>query len=204
MNKVFIFSFLCSLFFLSSCGIEFKDLSTTYGEEVNYQKGLLGLKNPVIFSDSINGDFWGFENSKCKKASISPKMAYKGTSSIYVKWKENDCVFNGFGTEWDGGIGKNLSNLSDASFIFYLKNASATSEVPAINIAFEDFNNSSTKLSIKDYVTSMSSDGWTKVSIPLSDFDQSSTELFSVKQLVISFDDSGEVYMDELQFVSNK
>ena len=37
-------------------------------------------------------------------------MAYKGTSSIYVKWKENDCVFNGFGTEWDGGIGKNLSN----------------------------------------------------------------------------------------------
>jgi len=204
MNKIFLYTL--TAFVLTSCGIQLRDLTTTEGESVSYVKGLPGLKTTLLYSEDLNADFWGAETTKCKKLKVSSEAAYKGSKSLYIQWEDENCKFNGFGVEWDGASGKNLEGLkSGASLRIYLKGIGEQTELPEMNISFEDFKGNSSSVEVTDSHYSgseLSTEDWTTLTVPLSEL-EGDAQLFSTRQLVVTLGGKGEMYMDEIQFVAN-
>jgi hypothetical protein len=201
------FSFICICFvaFLSGCssfrqlGLYDKESDRPSKPEIN------GFSQLQIFQDELNADAWFTKSPNCIAVSAERKDVFSGDGAIHVKWNKQaeECPWMGLGFGWDGWNGKDLSQISqEAALTFWVKtNGKPLKELPWA-IGMEDFsgNQQWVGFAAEYVVKGPITDKFTQVLIPLEKFRllNGKVDVYSIKQLIIQFESSGEVIIDNI------
>ncbi|MFM9983878.1 MAG: sugar-binding protein [Flavobacteriales bacterium] len=162
-----------------------------------------------IYSDAITNDLWHTPNSQCIEVKKNNESAYSGESSIEIKWNKqaDGCPWLGLGVGWENWTGKDISGiLSKAAVSFWVKSLSGDlqSGLPWA-IGFEDFIDGQAWTGItKDCVIGgVITSEWTHIQVPLENFpfEQNDVEPHAIKQLMLQFESSGKVCIDEITII---
>lgn len=181
-------------------------------KNINSKK--FGITTTQIFPATIFHDelpfAWGLGNYIGKNISLDSTKIYAGSKSIYLKWNELE---SGKQTR---KIGMNWEHWQAISFPDSLKNYSIKFYVSSdnfntsknLNIGFESYNGKTTMMPIKqEYITSLPSNkDWQMITIPFTEFDfiKEGFDITRFKQLFIEFNNSGELWLDEITIEQNK
>lgn len=164
------------------------------------------IVEPTIYDDAVN-DAWGLEENACQKAEVS-QVAYSGDQSISIEWNRGaeGCEWSGIGIGWDGYAGKDLSPLMDKAAIqMYVRTKKGRAFGLPFVLTLEDYSGGMgfCYTSNKYFERSAIDEEWQKVIVPLKDFDTEIENLdpTNIKQLQIELQQSGSVYLDDIQLI---
>ncbi len=165
------------------------------------------LATPIaIFDDGfVHGNSWGMLRDKCQNFGIEGgTTAKEGAAAIHATWEEkDDCRLMAFGASWNNWRPIDFTDvLVSKAFTFYIKMASGSASSLPVNVGMEDYDRKQTMVRLDGkYVEGGTYDSnWRLVKIPLSDLPKN-FDFTHAKQLMFTFEDSGEVYIDDIQFV---
>ncbi|MBO6517443.1 MAG: hypothetical protein JJ975_12930 [Bacteroidia bacterium] len=160
-----------------------------------------------ILTDNITSEVWFTENPKCITVQNSSEVRFSGKGAIHLKWdkQEGGCDWIGLGVGWDGWSSKDLSPILDKAAI-QIKAHSKTGKVTSLPLAasLEDYSGLQAWIGMAPkYIKHDDNEDWATVTLPLSDFgwDQFEADASNIKQLIIQFEASGDVYFDEIKVV---
>lgn len=166
------------------------------------------LSTPIVIFDKkfINDNYWGFIKDDCQDFELRPlDSSNEGGDVIHAKWEENEgCKLMTFGASWNKWKPVDLSSVLDSKgFSFRIKRVSGSSESLPVQVGLEDYDRAVTSVALlPKYVEGGKYDSeWREVKIPLSDL-PSNFDFTRTKQLLFSFDESGDVFIDDIKFVA--
>jgi hypothetical protein len=195
---------------LTGC-VEFKEMSFYDGEEpeVVYKKPekIGALVEPLIYADAST-DVWGLEKNECQEASLSTDVYNSGNRAIKLSWDRDapGCTWAGIGIGWEGYAGKDLSGIMDyAAIQIYVRSQKGKMFGLPFVLTLEDYSGGMgfCYTANKYFERSAIDEEWQKVIVPLKDFDLETENLdvTNIKQLQIELQQSGAVYLDDLELV---
>ncbi len=208
LGSVGVTAVLLALF--TSC-VQFKE-ATLYSGEMRKAlppkpERISSVVEPVLFKNAT-ADVWGLEKDDCKEIGLSKDVYYVGSQSIKVVWdrETGNCIWAGFGIGWDGWAGKDLSALMDhAAFSFYVRTVEGKSFGLPFVLTLEDYSGGMgfCYTANKYFERTSIDETWQRVVVPLADFDIATEKLdvTNIKQLQIELQQSGAVYVDNLELV---
>lgn len=219
MKKVlFISSLIASVCMLASCGVQMLPMALDTAEDndpyfvINEQKNSDYVEKftaSAIFLDNLPG-CWGFEKDACRDFKVESDIVYKGVGSLHLKWDKSKrgCDWIGMGFMWNNWQTVDMSDIVETwALEFWIRTADGDEigSVP-INFCFLDNNSKSTPViacNSKFYEGFGVNSNWKRVQIPLKNFRFVDTGLnpVEISQLVISFEGTAEVYIDEIKLV---
>lgn len=160
-----------------------------------------------IATEGLSSEVWFTQNPKCLQIKTETETVYNGAKSLFLKWDKQagNCEWLGMGIGWDGWTGKNLSSILDKAAI-QIKAHSKTGKVKSLPLAaaFEDYGGLTAWLGFSpQYIEHKEGEDWATITLPLNDFswDQFDADAGNIKQLIIQFEASGEVFFDEIKVV---
>jgi hypothetical protein len=209
-NIIKIFSAVVALFFINAC-VSFKTQQLYYGEEAPKERkaptniGL--LVEPIIFQDDIT-DVWGIEKNFCVDNKVNKEIYYTGSKSLELSWNRGaeNCDWGGIGIGWDRYAGKDLSEIMDyAAIQFKVRTKSDVMFALPFVFTLEDYSGGMgfCYTANKYFERSRIDEEWQTVTVPLADFDIEieNLDVTNIKQLMIEFQQSGSVLIDDIQLV---
>ena len=165
------------------------------------------IATPIQILDDafINNHVWGLITDACQVVELTDKEHSEGGKSLYVKWDNpnGDCKLTAFGVSWNKWHIVDLTPAYETlAFQFDLKMASGNASSLPIKIGFEDYDRAKTFVALKpEFVEGGKySSSWKKVTVPVSAIPKD-IDLKRVKQLYFNLEESGEVYIDNIQLV---
>ncbi len=162
---------------------------------------------PVIYADD-DTDLWFMENPDCVQGQVTTEVVAQGEQAIEVAWNRNaeGCEWSGLGIGWDGWAGKDLSQVFPYTAI-QMRVRAREGKMYGLPIV----------LTLEDYAGGMGfaytgnkyferpfiDEEWQTVTVPLSSFDVEVENLdaTNVKQLMLELQQSGSMYLDDIQLV---
>ena len=219
MRKIaFISSLIAGLYIMTGCGVQMLPMALDTAEDNDPYYKINGTKNSdyvelftasSIFLDDLPG-CWGFEKDACRDFMVESKIVYKGMGSLHLKWDKSKkgCDWIGVGFMWNNWQTVDMSDIIDTwALEFWVRTADGDEigSVP-INFAFLDSNNKSTSTiacGSKFYEGFGVNPTWKRVQIPLSYFRfvDSGVNPVEINQLIMSFEGTAEIYLDEMKLV---
>jgi hypothetical protein len=167
------------------------------------------LVTPIeIFSDAfIRNNGWGIMSDECREVKLSDKESFNGLKSIHAKWNEKDgCKNLLFGASWNAWKPVDMTTaINTHAFKFMIKNKGAVSNGLPLYIGMEDYDR---MLVLAQISSKFLSEGqfdseWREVIVPISVFD-GPFDYTRVKTMVFQMVKSGDVYIDDIQFITLK
>jgi hypothetical protein len=163
----------------------------------------------TIFHDELPFA-WGLGEYKGKTILLNNNKTFAGNQSIYLKWNEQESgkQTRKIGMNWEHWQAISFpDSLKNYSLRFYLSSAEINAN-KNLNIGFESYNGKNVMIPIKQaYITSLQNNkDWQMVNIPFTEFDFSKEgfDITRFKQLIIEFNKSGELWLDEISIEQNK
>lgn len=219
MKKIaLIFNLFLCIILVTGCGIQMLPMALDTAEDNDPYYVINKVKNTdyidkftasTIFLDNLPG-CWGFEKDACRDFSVVSDVVYKGVGSLHLKWDKSKkgCDWIGVGFMWNNWQTVDMSDIIDTwALEFWIRTAEGDEigSVP-INFCFLDNNSKSTPIiSCKSefYNGFGVNSTWKQVRIPLKYFRfvDSGLNPVEISQLLISFDGTAEVYIDEMKLV---
>lgn len=167
-----------------------------------------GFYSVTVFEDFISAEMWFTENKTCIDVTQITDNNASGAGSLKLKWNKDNglCDWVGIGIGWDGWVGKDVSNIIDkAAFQFKFRAVEGELKNLPLACALEDYSGGQAwaGFSPKTIEGGVIDNEWTTVTIPLDDFDFKllDCDATNIKQMLIQFEASGEVYLDEIKVV---
>lgn len=209
VNKIlFSLLFIVLVMSMASC-IEFKKIGlydTPMRAEVITPPANVALAvEPVIFKDDTL-DMWGVEKDSCKDVRFVRDVTDEGDGALEMQWNRAGCEWAGIGIGWDGWAGKDLSEIqSIAAFQFRVRSKKGRMFGLPIVLTLEDYSDvqSYAYTGNKYFERAAIDENWQTVRVPLSafDFEKDGIDPTNVKQLMMEFQGSAHIYMDEIKVV---
>ena len=196
---------------LTGCGIQFQDANLYEGvaepvREPRPERLSLAVE-PVIFQEDAT-NFWLPEDGSCTTGRVEKEIKRTGDNALKIEWNRDpaQCEWAGFGIGWDNWLGKDLSTVfDDAAIQMYARTISGKMYGLPVVLTLEDYSGNMAW----SYVGSAYFDKyyldeeWQKVEVPLNtfDLDEDGLDITNVKQLMFELQQSGGVYLDDIQLV---
>ena len=165
-------------------------------------------RTPIqIFADGfVNDNGWGMISDACQIIEMSEKESSEGIESLHVQWDNSigDCKLTAFGASWNKWKPVDLTPISKtAAFQFDLKMAKGSATTIPLKFGFEDYERAKTFIKLKpEFVEGgQYNTEWKKVTIPISAIPKGNLDFKRIKQLYVSLEGSGEVYIDNMKLV---
>ncbi|WP_412063061.1 hypothetical protein [Rubrivirga sp. IMCC45206] len=180
-----------------------------------------------LFGDAfINDNGWGLVTDACQSIAITEADATQGTSALHIRWDlaPDTCYEAAMGVSWDKWYPVDATSIaSTAAVRFDVRLASGTASRLPIRVALEDYARQTSQIILDGRFVAGGgfSTEWQTVTIPFTELRGGGRELAaapatvgdaaqfgdgadlgSLKQLVFYFDESGEVFIDNLRLVS--
>lgn len=161
-----------------------------------------------IFGDEIKNT-WGFEKDACRDFTVATDVKHEGESSLLLQWDKSKkgCDWIGVGIAWNNWQVIDMSNIID-SWALTLWVRTKTGKLPNIPLSFNFIDKASkpseyVSVSNKFYEGSGIDTTWKQVIIPLSyfRFKAKGLNLNEIHQIIIQFDGTASIYVDEFKFV---
>ncbi|MFO7864869.1 MAG: sugar-binding protein [Salinivirgaceae bacterium] len=208
MNKYFAILLLILVGFTSCVSFKQQALFDAPSDQPK-PKGIGNFYSLNIYDNNLSSEVWFTQAPKCLTVENTQETAFSGNASMLWKWdkKAADCPWMGIGFGWDGWAPKDISQILDKAAI-QLKVKSVNGNLGALPLAasLEDYSGSQAWLglssnAIRDKV--ITDTGWTTVLLPFAEFDwnENNANYYNIKQLIIQFEASGAIYVDEIQVV---
>ncbi len=165
------------------------------------------LSTPIVIFDGkfTSDNYWGLIKDECQKFELKPLDASnEGREVIHAKWEAKEgCKLMSFGASWNKWKPVDLTSVMNSKgFSFKIKRVSGKSESLPIQLGLEDYDRAITQvqLAAKYVAGGVYDTEWREVRIPLSDL-PSNFDFTRTKQVMFSFEKSGEVLIDVIKFV---
>jgi hypothetical protein len=164
-----------------------------------------------LFKDEAKNT-WGFEKDACREFTVVNDVKKQGSSSLYMKWDKTQkgCDVISAGFAWNNWNAVNMSEIVDTwALHFWIRTKQGKMATIPLSMNFmDDGNNTSDNISInnKFYKGAEIDESWKEVTIPLSNFrfKENGLNLLEIKQMVMTFEGTAEIYLDELQLINTK
>jgi len=166
----------------------------------------------LIFEDNMQYA-WGLGTYLGRTIQLDSQIYLMGTSALHLSWDliKNSHVNNQIGFNWERWQAIALPDSIDAyslSFFVYMPNLS---ELNKIQIGFESYSGEQVNIGLNQSFLSelqqidRQGKKWQKVRIPLSAFDWNKAKFNTqnFKQLLITFLQEGELWIDHIQLEKN-
>lgn len=194
---------------LNSCSV-FKP--NHFYEEASDDAGkphIAGFEALSIYSDQLSSENWHTQEPAALKIKAETEQVFSGTQAISIEWNKQAVAVNwlGMGFGWLNWSGKNFESILDkAALSFRVKSKKGMMNGLPWAIGFEDFSGTQAWSGVTpNFVKegSIRDDAWSEVLIPLSSFpfETRGVEISSIKQLIVQFESSGKVWVDEVRLV---
>lgn len=224
MKKLFASLFACIC--ISSC-ITMKDqaIFDAPSDQV-IPEHIENLYALTLFDGTINGDHWfsmppDISTSECLDITTvyledqhnNPRFftsTKKSKPSMLWQWdkKAGDCDWLGMGFGWDGWSGKDLSQIKNKAAIqFKVRSKKGTLKSLPLAACFEDYGGNQVWIGFHSKVLpkdGIKDNGWSYVTLPLAEFEwenASAIDMSNVKQFIVQFEASGQLFVDEVKVV---
>jgi hypothetical protein len=182
------------------------EIGGTDSQKINSKKFGVAItqKFPAtIFHDDLPFA-WGLGNYEGKIISLDSSKNYAGNKSIYLKWNELESAkqMRKIGMNWEHWQAISFpDSLKNYSLKFYINSADKNVS-KNLKIGFESYNGKTVMVPIKkEYLADMpNNNNWQMVNIPFTEFDftREGFDITKFKQLIIEFNNSGELWLDEI------
>lgn len=161
-----------------------------------------------IYSDYFTSEGWVAPNDGCLTVEPSTLAVKEGELGLHITWNKTaqECPWLGMGFGWDNWTGKDLQSIKNTGALqFYVRAPKGGRKVLPWAIGFEDFNGSQAWLGMSSNAIKAEgvSEEWTRVEMPLSEFnwEEQDADASNIKQIIFQFEADGEVYLDEIKLV---
>ena len=170
---------------------------------------------PIIFEDQTDDTVWFQDDTRCTQGQVTSDVVYAGQRAVAVSWDRNaeGCEWAGFGIGWDGWAGKDLSELLPyAAIEMQVRSKEGTMYGLPIVLTFEDYSGGMGFAYTGNgyFERPVIDEDWQTVTVPLSAFDTpdealnqgvGKLDLTNIKQLMFELQQSGSIYVDDIQLV---
>lgn len=163
---------------------------------------------PVIYEDQNDDTIWFQDDTNCTQGRLEEEVVYEGERAIEVSWNRGaeGCEWAGFGVGWDGWSGKDLSQvLPYAAVQMQVRAKEGTMYGLPIVLTLEDYSGGMgfAYTDNKYFERAFIDEEWQTVTVPLTAFDMEIENLdpTNVKQLMFELQQSGSIYVDDIQLV---
>ena len=162
-----------------------------------------------VFEDHLSGEVWYTEDKACIEVIPSSEIKASGAGALRLKWNKDGggCDWVGLGIGWNGWAGKDISQILDKAAIqMMVRVPEGTAKGLPLACALEDYGGAQAwagfaPKTIEGGVIDATS--WTRVVLPFDDFNfnEFDCDATNIKQMIIQFEASGDVYVDDIQIV---
>ena len=200
-----IASIILALLLLQGCS-HVKPLALYDREDWPADGQLKGLGASSIYNETMSTEIWYTQNPSCIEVSGESGSASNGANNMRIEWDKpgGGCDWVGMGIGWAGWSGKDFSQIStSAAIAFDVRSLTGPMKGLPWAIGFEDFNGEQawsgfTPSMIEGKVIT---DQWTTVRVPLENFpfEARDVDVSSIKQVIMQFESSGTVSMDNIR-----
>ena len=194
-----------SLILLQACS-HVKPLALYDQENWPADGQLKGLGAPSIYNEVISTEVWYTQNASCIVVTGETGSASNGSNNMRIKWDKpgGGCDWVGMGIGWAGWSGKDFSQITtSAAIAFDVRSLTGPMKGLPWAIGFEDFNGEQawTGFSPSMIEGKVITDQWTTVRVPLENFpfEARDVDVSSIKQVIMQFESSGTVSMDNIR-----
>lgn len=194
-----------SLILLQACS-HVKPLALYDQENWPADGQLKGLGAPSIYNEVISTEVWYTQNASCIAVTGETGNASSGSNNMCIKWDKpgGGCDWVGMGIGWAGWSGKDFSQITtSAAIAFDVRSHTGPMKGLPWAIGFEDFNGEQawTGFSPSMIEGKVITDQWTTVRVPLENFpfEARDVDVSSIKQVIMQFESSGTVSMDNIR-----
>ncbi|MEL6705638.1 MAG: hypothetical protein AAFY55_04630 [Bacteroidota bacterium] len=163
---------------------------------------------PTIYDDQNDDQIWFQDDVNCTQGQLTEEVVYEGERAIQVSWNrfEEGCKWAGMGVGWDNWAGKDLSELLPyAAISMRVRTVEGKMYGLPIVLTLEDYSGGMgfAYTGNRYFERPFIDEEWQRVVVPLADFDLEIENLdpTNVKQLMFELQQSGSIYMDDIQVV---
>ena len=215
MRKIYlhICSFCCLLLLNFSC----KEIVTVQKLEL-YDETLAADTNSIngfnaitIFGDDYDKSVWVSPEVECVQMRSEKTNVYSGNGALKVTWNKiaGGCKWIGIGFGWNNWMAKDMLDISQIAAVeMQVKAVKGSFKNLPVAFAFEDYSGVQAYYGFRYELASgeFNDKTWTAVTIPLSKFelDTKDFNLEKVKQFVIQLEGDGDIYLDNIRFITLK
>lgn len=203
MNR--IYCGLAAILLMQSCS-NVKPLALYDKEDWPADGPLKGLGATSVYNEVISSEIWYTQNSSCINVSGETGTASSGANNMRIQWDKpgGGCDWVGMGIGWAGWSGKDFSQIGNSAAIaFDVRSLTGPMKGLPWAIGFEDFNGAQawTGFSPSMIDGKVITDQWTTVRVPLENFpfEARDVDVSSIKQVIMQFESSGTVSMDNIR-----
>ncbi len=202
------FLFILLMMVLESC-IEFKKIGLydqPMAAEVIVPPAKVSLAvEPIVFKDDTFS-VWGIEKDSCKDVRLVHDVTYQGSAALELEWNRSGCIWTGIGMGWDGWAGKDLSEIQQvAAFKMHVRSYKGKMFGLPMVLTLEDYSSvqSYAYAANKYFERAVIDENWQSITVPLSafDFEKDGIDPTNIKQVMLEFQGSGHIYLDEISVV---
>jgi hypothetical protein len=172
-------------------------------EEIN------GFNAIYIFKDDFDKSVWVSPETQCVTMKQEYKEVFADKGALHVKWDKvsGGCKWIGIGFGWNNWMAKDMLDITDIAAVqMQVKSVKGSFTNLPVAFAFEDYGGVQTFYGFnKTLVTQTFNDStWTSVTIPLSNFNFTKNDfnIESVKQFMIQLEGDGDIYLDNIKFIT--
>ncbi len=155
-----------------------------------------------IFKDDFTYA-WGMGNYPGKLIELNSIKSYQGNKSIHANWNQDESgkQIRQIGMNWEHWQAIAFPDSINSYGLQFYVNCNKKNTLNNIKIGFESYNGKSVLLPINEnYISPLPNSDWQLVSIPFSEFNfaEIGFDVNRFKQLTIEFNNSGEIWLDEI------
>jgi hypothetical protein len=194
-----------TLLLLQACS-HVKPLALYDNEDWPADGPLKGLGAPSIYNETMSTEIWYTQNPSCIQVNGESGSASNGSNNMRIKWDKpgGGCDWVGMGIGWAGWSGKDFSQIyTSAAIAFDVRSLTGPMKGLPWAIGFEDFNGAQawTGFTPSMIEGKVITDQWTTVRVPLENFpfEGRDVDVASIKQVIMQFESSGTVSMDNIR-----
>ncbi len=206
-----LLSGLLSLMVLSGC-VRMKTASLFEMPSDDAQiSDINGFTALSVFNDQVTSELWFTVSPQAIQVKSEAKELHSGSGAISIDWNKqaDPSTWLGMGIGWDNWTGKDISSIQQsAALSFWVKMKKGQSTGLPWAIGFEDFNGAQAWTGVTAGFIKGGTIGsqWTQVIIPLSafPFEGYDVDVTNIKQLIVQFESSGKVWVDDIRFIPYK
>jgi len=166
---------------------------------------------PVIYQDAADDTIWFQDDTNCTQGELTTDVVYEGQRAVAVSWDRSaeGCEWAGLGFGWDGWAGKDLSEvLPYAAVQMRVRARQGRMFGLPIVLTLEDYSGGMgfAYTDNKYFERPFIDEQWQTVTVPLAHFDitapgAKALDPTNVKQLMFELQQSGSIYVDDIELV---
>ena len=163
---------------------------------------------PIIYDDQNDDTIWFQDDARCTQGGLTEDVVYEGRRAVEVSWDRaaEGCEWAGLGFGWDNWAGKDLSALLPyAAVQMHVRTKQGTMYGLPIVLTLEDYSGGMgfAYTANRYFERPFIDEEWQTITVPLAAFDLDVENLdpTNVKQLMFELQQSGSIYIDDVQLV---